>query len=374
MISNFFKKGRNRNLFVFVCVLALTVLTVGVTYASFFTVKTNTNNQVITTGTLEVSFANNSSSITKSTLERMSNQAGMEQLESSVAYIQNTGSLDSVFILDVGYDVDEFTSRAGYSASDKLVPIDYVMFAVYEYDGESDSLIVGPVAMSELPIVNYDSTNRLNNRYSLIVGTVGSVSSGNAAKTYKIKTWLSDKAVPAASYSYFYVNLNIQAMVEHSKMAYDLSGTISNGGNSLSGATISFHNGSKIVTSNSSGAWSLNDIYPGVYNIDIEYNDVTYQGNLTVVEESNRSTATLVSRGSTGTGTDLWAIANNYGTTVAKIIEKNELSGYSETITPSGTLNLYPTYTLTAGGNETISSISISLDETNETFTMAFVQ
>ena len=371
MISNFFKKGRNRNLFVLVCVLVLTVITVGVTYASFFTVKTNTNNQVITTGTLSVSFANNSSSINKSTLDRMSNEAGMEQLDSSVVYIQNTGTLNSVFTLDVGYDIEEFTSRAGYSASDKLVPIDYIMFAVYEYDGESDSLIVGPISMSELPIYTYDSTDRLNNRYSLIVDTIGSVSSGNAAKTYKVKTWLSDKAVPAASYSYFYINLEVSAEVENAKMAYDISGVINDGTNNLSGATLSFHNGSKVVTTNASGAWSLNDIYPGVYNIDITYDDVLYKGNLTIEEESNRSTISLQSMGASATGSNLWVIAYNYGTTIAKIIEKNELNGYSESITPSGTLDLYPTYKIIAGGTETISGINISLDETNVTYTMS---
>ena len=348
--------------------MALTVLTVGVTYASFFTIKTNTNNQVITTGTLDVSFANNSSSINKTSLDRMSNQAGMEQLESSVIHIQNTGSLNSVFTLNVGYDMDEFMGRAGYSASDRLAPIDYIMFAVYEYDGESDTLIAGPIAMSELPIYTYDSTNHLNNRYSLIVDTVGSVSSGNAAKTYKIKTWLSDKATPAVSYSYFYVNLEVVAEVENAKMAYDLSGYVKIDNDNVSGATVSFHNGSLVTTTNASGVWSLNNIYPGVYNIDITYNDVTYSGNLTIEEENNRSTVSVQSLGATATGSDLWSIAHNYGTTISKIIQKNSLTGFSESITPNGTLNLYPTHKIIAGSEETISNINFVLDTSNGTY------
>ena len=371
MISKFLQKGRNRNLLIFVCVMALTVISVGVTYASFFTVKTNTSNQVITTGTLSVSFANNSSSISKTVLERMSDVEGMAQLDSSAVYIQNTGSLNSVFTLDVGYDMDEFTSRSGYSSSDKLVPLDYIMFAVYEHVGNDDNLIVGPIAMSELPIYTHDSTNHLNDRYSLLIGNIGNTSSGNAARTYKVKTWLSDKAGAPVSYSYFYINLEVVAEVENSKMAYDISGTITDGTNNLNGAVIKFHNNSLSATTNSSGAWSLNDIYPGVYNIDINYNNITYSGNLTIEEENNRSTISLTSLGSSGTAADLWSIAYNYGTTIDKIITKNEFEGYSDIITLSGNIALYPTYKIIAGGNETISGIVITLDTTNTTYSMS---
>lgn len=43
----------------------LTMASVGFSYASFFSVKTNTTNQSIKTGTLNVSYGSNSSSIQK---------------------------------------------------------------------------------------------------------------------------------------------------------------------------------------------------------------------------------------------------------------------------------------------------------------------
>ena len=42
---------KSKNFFIAVCVFVLTLSTIGVSYASFFTVKTNSNNQSVSTGT-----------------------------------------------------------------------------------------------------------------------------------------------------------------------------------------------------------------------------------------------------------------------------------------------------------------------------------
>ena len=365
-----FKKGRNRNMFILVCVLALTAISLRVTYASFFTVKTNTTNQIITTGTLDVSFANNSSSISKVLLDRMSDVEGMHQSESSVVYIQNNGNLDSVFTLDVGYNLAEFSSRQGYTLNDRLVPIDYIMFAVYEYTGGEDVLIAGPISMSDLPIYRHVNNNYLADRYSLMVGEIGSTSSGNAGRTYKIKSWLSDKAPAAVSYSFFYVNLEIVAEVENAVMSYDISGNLVLDNTSVSNAKVLFHNGSQVSTTNNSGEWSFNNVYPGTYNLDIIYDGNVYSGNITVEEVNNVSTATLTSLGSISANGDVWATSYNYGTTIGKLIDYNNIDEYSNNV-GSRVFNLKPTYKLTAGGNETISGITITLNSSNYTFSMS---
>ena len=366
-LNEIFKKGRNRNLYILEYVLALTTMSLRITYAAFFTVKTNTTNQKITTGTLDVSFGNNSSSISKALLDRMSNEEGMHQSESNVVYIQNTGNIDSVFTLNVGYDLPEFMSRPNYSLDDRLVPIDFIMFAVYEHVGGKDVLIAGPISMRDLPIYRHLSNNYLNDRYSLIVGEVGSVTSGNASKTYKVKTWLSNKAPIASSNSYFYVNIDIMAEDQNAKMAYDLSGTISDGYANISNAKLVFHNGSQVSTTDGSGTWSLNNVYPGTYNIDIIYDGVTYNGNLTIEESNN---VNLVSMGSISTNADLWSTSVNYGTTIGKLIENNNISEYSNNIGPR-VFHLKPTYKLTTGGNETINGITFLLDNENYTFFMS---
>ena len=95
---------------------------------------------------------------------------------------------------------------------------------------------------------------------------LGGTSSSNSTKTYKIKTWLSDKAIPAASYTYFYVNTEIVAEVQNAKMAYTLRILSPS---PLSGITL--QNGSKKATT-INNFFVLDNIYPGTYNIEIVFN------------------------------------------------------------------------------------------------------
>lgn len=360
---------KNRNFIIAVCVFGLTMASIGFSYASFFSVKTNTKNQSITTGTLQVSYGSSSSSIQKTGMSSMSDEMGMAQTEASVIYIQNTGSLNSTYVMNIGYDMTSFKSRTGYKDTDTLTPIDYIMVAVYEYNGagSEDTLVSGPFSIAELPIYSYDSSDYRNNRYSILFNTLGSTSSSNSTKTYKIKTWLSDKAIPAASYTYFYVNTQIVAEVSNAKMAYTLNGTLTDGTNNLSGAVISFQNGSLKSTTTSSGAFSLANIYPGVYNIDITYNNVTYSGNLTIEEGTSNS---LTSLGTTFSGTNIYNVASGYKTTLSKILTKNNIDSYSSEAVINGG-NLFPTYKLTGGATATISGIKIALNTTNNTYTMS---
>ena len=365
-VNNFVK---NKNFIIAVCVFGLTMASIGVSYASFFSVKTNTTNQSVSTGTLKVSYGNSSSSIQKTNMDIMSNETGMAQTDASIIYIENTGTLDSKFILNVGYDVTNFTSRSNYKSTDQLTPLDYVMVAVYKYNGvgQEDTLIIPPVSVADLPIYKYDSSNSNNNRYSILFDTLGSTSTNYSTKTYKIKTWLSDKAIPAASYTYFYINTEVVAEVSRAKMDYNLSGTVQVDGTSVSGAVVSLQNSSLTSTTSSSGAFTLNGVSSGIYNLDITYNGVTYKGNLTINEGTSNS---LVSLGSTFSGTNIYEVASKYGTTLSKIIDKNNITTYSSEAVLNGG-SLYPTYKLTGGSTAAISGITININSTNKTFTMS---
>lgn len=366
-ITNFIKK---KNFIITFSVFVLTISTTGVSYASFFSVKTNTTNQALTTGTLSVSFGNESSSVLKNSMTSLSNEAGMNQTDSTIVYIQNTASLNSTFSLTVGYDMDNFTSRSGYSSSDVLTPLDYVMLAVYQYNGagKEDTLVSGPISIADLPIYSQNTSDYRYNRYLLLFNTVGSTSSASATKTYKVKMWLSDKAIPAASYTYFYINTDVVAEVENAKMAYDISGTLSLGSNTLSNAKIDVQNGSFVTTTNSSGAFTLTGLYPGTYNLNITTSDnVQRQANLTVVEGSS---VALSSLGSTFSGNNIYTVAKKYGTTLSKILTKNNINSYSSAATISSG-SLYPTYQLTGGANSTISGLKIVLDSSNDSLTMS---
>ena len=365
---------KSKNFFIAVCVFVLTLSTIGVSYASFFTVKTNTNNQSISTGTLQVSYGNDTTSaINKENMESISDELGLSlngDGNVKVLFIQNTGSLNSTFTVNVGYDMENFTNRQGYKSTDPLTPLDYIKIAVYEYNGINDeTLIVGPVTIADLPIYSSNSDYRYN-RYSLFFDTVGGTSSGDATKTYKIKTWLSDKAIPAARYTYFYINSEVVAEVENAKMSYNLSGVLKNSSNSaLNGAVISLQNGSIKTTTNSSGAFSLNGVYPGIYNLDITYNGITYKGNLTV-EEGDSNKLTSLGSSFSGSTSSIFDIAKNYGTTISNIINKNNITTYSTAInfTSGVTYNLNPTYKLVGGLEENINNFNITLNESTKMY------
>ena len=126
---------KNKNFIIALCVFGLTMASIGFSYASFFSVKTNSTNQSITTGTLQVSYGSNSSSIQRTGMGSMSDEMGLAQSEASVIYVQNTGTLNSTYVMNIGYDMTNFKSRSNYKDTDKLTPLDYVMIAVYKYNG-----------------------------------------------------------------------------------------------------------------------------------------------------------------------------------------------------------------------------------------------
>lgn len=360
---------RNRTFAIALCVFGLTMASIGFTYASFFSVKTNTTNQSITTGTLNVTYGKDSSVINKnSNLTPMNDEMGLRESDVSVIYIQNTGSLNSTYVLTLGYDMTNFTNRSGYESTDQLTPLDYVKIAVYQYNGvgEEDTLVSGPVTVGDLPIFSLNSSDARYNRYALLFDTLGGISTTDNTKTYKVKAWLSDKAIPSASYTYFYVNAEIVSEVENAKMKYNLSGTLTDGTNALSGAIINVQNNSVVSTTSSTGSFTLNGLYPGVYNLDIKYNNVIYSGNLTVEEGTSVS---LTSLGSTFTGTNIYNVAHTYGTTLSKIIKVNNIDTYSSSASiTSGALA--PTYKFVGASTEDVSGININLDITNKTYTM----
>ena len=370
------KVVKSKNFIIVACVIVLTIITISVSYAAFFTVKTNTANQSVTTGTLAVTYTEQSTAINRNNMSSMSDEMGLALTEASVIYIQNTGSLDSTFTITLGYDMENFLSSVGSNTEAELTPLDYVKVAIYEYNGTNDeTLIVGPITISELPIYELNNSDSRYNRYSILFDSVGGTSSGDATKTYKVKMWLSDKAIPAASYSYFYLNAEVVAEVLNAKMSYNISGTLTDSaGSPLNEAVISLQNNSAVSTTDSSGTFNLNGIYPGVYNLNITYNGVTYKGNLTVTEGESNS---LNSRGSTFSGdanTDIYNIAYNYGTTLTNILNANNITTYAAAATfVAGTsYNLRPTYELVGGANSDITGVGISLDTSTGMYSLTF--
>ena len=165
----------------------------------------------------------------------------------------------------------------------------------------------------------------------------------------------------AASYTYFYVNTEIVAEVQNAKMAYTLR-ILSY--SPLSGITL--QNGSKKATM-VNNSFILDNIYPGTYNIEIVFNKNKYKGNITIEEGTGNS---LTSYGTSFTGSNIYSIANTYKTTVAKIIEYNNLDTYSSAATISSG-KLMSTYKITGGLEKIISLKLTNMDVDKNTFTLS---
>lgn len=360
-ITNFIKK---RNFIIAFSVLVLTTLTLRVSYASFLTVKTNTNNQSLTTGDLSVSYASGTEAIIKEVINAESDEEGMAQDASSVIYIQNTGNLDATFTLNIGYDVTNYQTRVNGEPT-QLIPLDYVKVAVFEKGASinEERLLIGPVTITDLPIYRLDNNpddTYLNTRYSLMIGRIGNTENGDAARTYKIKAWVDSDAPQSVSYNYFYLNTEIVAAVENAKMNYNISGTLKDtNGNALSGATIAFHNGSQKVITNSEGSYTFNNVYPGTYNMDITYNNMSYTGNLSVAEGNEVGIELL---GRKFTGSNIYNLAAGYGTTMQKILKANDIEEQATSATFSSGI-LKPTYEVTGSSNVNL-GVDIYLDLT----------
>ncbi len=366
LLKKFYQK---RNLFIIVCVLVLTLSTIGISYSAFFTVKSNTDDQTLTTGNLAVSYSGDGTAVFPSTLEPISDRDGLNQTNNKIIHISNTGTLDSEYVLTVGYDMDKFNDREGAKEDDILTPIEFVKIAVYEYDSASGTStpLTGPLSIGDLPIYEYNASDQNLNRYGILFGNIGSATSGNATKNYQVKVWLSDKTTPPASNSYFYINSEIVAMVEGAKENFTFQGQLlsSDGTTPVGNAKITLQNGSRVVTTEEDGSFTLEKIPEGTYNILI--ND-KITGNITVKAGSQSNIAPYGPTFTAQAGTNIFQNAYTYGTTVNKLLNANSFNKISKSIVfENGQYNLASTYELVINSNSEMQPLKIMIDDNNIT-------
>lgn len=368
--EQFKKLYANRNLFIAVCVGILTISVIGVSYSAFFTVQTNTVNQEVTTGTLNVSYSKNyldsNKKLDTDDLQPMSDEEALTSSEARIIHIENNGTLPSEFTLTIGYDLESFKEKDG-----ELTPIDFVRFAVYEIDTlkNEKTLVSKPQSITDLPIYELDKNDSRNNRYTVLVDTIGTTDN-TRLKNYQVKIWLSDKATPAASHTYFYINSEIVATVEGAKKSYNLNGVLKKDDVPLANATIDIQNGSKIVKTDSTGAFNITKLPSGTYNVEIKTADKTYIGNLTIREGEDLVISSMGTSFTADANNNIYDYAYNKGTTINKIITKNNLEGITNNLDlSSATYSLASTYLIVSNTNE-ITDLNISLTGDNG-FTIA---
>lgn len=347
------------------CVICLALTTIGVTYSIFFSVKANTNNQTITTGTLSVAYGSSSTSITNNEIMPMTDTEGMAQTSNALIYVQNNGSLNSSYTITIGYDYAAFTGRSGYATGDELVPLENLRLALYEYDVSDSSLTLlgGVINLGDLPIYTMDSNNNYNNTYVIYYDNVQNSSSGNNAKTFAVKVWLSDTSQCISGY-YIDLKINIVSGVTESKMNYTVSGTLKDSTDAaVSGATISLQNNSSTATTSSTGAFSLANVREGIYLVNITSGSNTYSGVLRVIEGSTKSVSRYAQSHTAVSGNTLSGLAYTYSTTVNRIISANSLttSSTDTTLSPGTSYTIPSGFALTGGTSSALGGLTITL-------------
>lgn len=188
-----------------ICVICLAIIITGTSYALFFQVNTNTENQVIETGTLSVTYGSQSQMITQTELRPMTDTEALESSTvSSTIFIENTGTLPATYVLKIGEDWDTFYSRDDYSDNDEMANLDYVKVAAY-VGGE---MILAPTFIWNLTPATDDSS-----MYVLKTGSLDVASTGNTTETLVVKVWL-DSTIPTSEIGkYLYLKLDVTSLV-----------------------------------------------------------------------------------------------------------------------------------------------------------------
>lgn len=192
-----------------VCVICLGIVLTGTSYALFFQVNTNTENQVVETGTLSVVYGKQSQMITETDLMPMTDEEALQSSTiSSTIFIENDGTLPATYVLKIGEDWESFEEREDFLNTDELVSLDYVKVAAY-IDGK---VIVNPITISDLTVADDDSS-----MYVLKTGSLNVSSTGNTTETLVVKVWL-DSTIPATEIGkYLYLKLDVTSLVDEAK-------------------------------------------------------------------------------------------------------------------------------------------------------------
>ncbi len=189
-----------------IVVVILLVVVLGISYALFMQVTDNTNNQVVTTGTLQVEYSSNNGYISGDTYDQllpMSNDAGLTQNGYEFS-VKNTGNLP------VTYNVYIYINYAGYNEDKASGAIDGEIFedlSLIKYnlqvnDDNSNSIykISDKVSKEENGVKKY-------NIYT------GSVDANNTINSHKLRIWLDEDIDTSNIGKYIYLKLEVASYV-----------------------------------------------------------------------------------------------------------------------------------------------------------------
>ncbi len=192
------KTIKKHGIIILVCVICSVLLVAGTSYALFFQVNTNTENQVVKTGKLAVTYDQDSSKISISRLGRVTDEEALQNdLYSSKVKIKNTGSLPANYVLKIGKDIETLEHDGG--SVNEFVDLDYVKVAAYV----NNEQVVAPRTIGSIE----PDENGMFNLYNGTIAVDGTIN-------VVVKIWLDTDTPDTQAGKYVYLKLDVNSVVD----------------------------------------------------------------------------------------------------------------------------------------------------------------
>ena len=187
-------------------VLVMIIIVLGVSYALFMQVTDNSNNQVVTTGTLQVEYASSNGYITNNSYKEllpMSNNKGLEQTGYSFS-VKNTGSLP------VTYKVYMYVNESDYNndvANKKISGELFKDLSLIKFNIQTNK--DGNNTISKISDINMKNDSGID-KYEIYTGTVNE---NNSINSHVLKLWLDEDLDETNIGKYIYLKLEVSSYI-----------------------------------------------------------------------------------------------------------------------------------------------------------------
>jgi hypothetical protein len=190
----------------FLIVIILLIIVLGFSYALFMQVRSNSNNQVVTTGTLQVEYSSDNGYITNGNytdLVPVSNDSGLNQKGYAFS-VKNTGNLPVTYYVYLYVNKDSYNEdkAAGNIKGDLFEDVSLIKYNITTNDEENTSIN----RLSEQP----NKTDDELIKYQIYTGEI---EANNSINTHNLKIWLDDDADIEQIGKYIYLKLEVASYI-----------------------------------------------------------------------------------------------------------------------------------------------------------------
>ena len=191
-----------------VVVVVLLLVVLGVSYALFMQVTDNTNNQVVTTGSLQIEYASTNGYIENDTYKEllpMSNDQGL--LQSGYEFsVKNTGSLPVAYNVYLYVNEEEYNKdvQAGTISGSLFDNLSLIHYNLQTNDDRN----------TDINILSEQTIKEENGITKYILHSDEVSSKTNTINNHKLRIWLSEDVNVAEIGKYIYLKLEVTSYVK----------------------------------------------------------------------------------------------------------------------------------------------------------------